>query len=68
MGSRDQSKVRQSRRGAYYPRVSQYCNRHLDFVVAGTSIVESEYVDKAKVPADRHILPWWIVRFSFFMG
>ena len=65
MGLRDQSKMYQSRYDTYCPRVSEYCNRYLNTVVAGTPIMETEYVDKAKVSADRHILPWWIVRFRF---
>ena len=30
-------------------------------MLAGDPIVETEYVEKAKIPADRHILPGWSV-------
>ncbi len=63
MGSQHQSKVRQFRRCAHCPFVSQHWNRHLDSMHAGAPIVETEYVEKAKMPVDRHILPGWIVRF-----
>lgn len=37
-------------------------------MLAGTSIVETEYAEKAEMAVDRHILPWWIVRFPFMFG
>ena len=65
MGSQDRSKVHQLQRGAHCPFIPQHWNRYLDYLLAGDSVAEIDYAEKAKVPIDRHILHGWNVRFPF---